>query len=174
MISTSKKLIRLLPDVVQRINQPSSQENHQIQQNAISTHIQMSGRETEPTSAAQRKIQEIRNSSGKSLNPNLQRKMEGAFGADFSHVRVHEDSNADISCKEISAKAYTSGNHIVARKSENIQNNPELLAHELTHTIQQGASPQIQRKSQKISERKPITVQNAVQKINYSTGCYCR
>lgn len=74
---------------------------------------------------------------------------ESRFGADFGHVRVHTDSSADMAARSIHARAYTRGNDIVFRKGEF---NPhsfagrKLIAHELTHVIQQGgATQQVQR-----------------------------
>src|SRR6266498_13001 len=62
------------------------------------------------------------------------------MGHDFSNVKIHTGTEAEKSAKDINAKAYTTGNNIVFNKS---QYNPasaegkKLLAHELTHVIQQ-------------------------------------
>lgn len=69
--------------------------------------------------------------------------MEGAFGADFSGVRMHVGGQADELSNRIQAKAFTTGNDVFVR-SQNYA--PEtragqtLIAHELTHTLQQGES----------------------------------
>jgi hypothetical protein len=65
---------------------------------------------------------------------------EPRFGHSFEHVRVHDDAAAHRSARAIGAKAYTVGNHISFVGG---QYNPgtlagrELLAHELTHVLQQ-------------------------------------
>jgi hypothetical protein len=60
--------------------------------------------------------------------------MEARFGADFSSVRVHTDSNAVQMNKELGAQAFAHGSDIYygAGKSPG---KDELTAHELTHTI---------------------------------------
>ena len=66
--------------------------------------------------------------------------MENAFSADFSSVRVHADSQASEMSKGINAKAFTYGNDIYFNSGEYSSNTKEgkkLLAHELTHTLQQ-------------------------------------
>lgn len=79
---------------------------------------------------------------GKSLDSSLQAKMGGAMGADLSGVRVHEDSASDALNTSIQARAFTTGSDIFFRQGEYQPGSTEgqkLLAHELTHTVQQGA-----------------------------------
>jgi hypothetical protein len=64
--------------------------------------------------------------------------MGSRFGADFSNVRVHTDSTAQAMCKDIGAQAFTHGADVYYGAGKAPGNN-ELTAHELTHTIQQGA-----------------------------------
>ncbi|MCM8529078.1 MAG: DUF4157 domain-containing protein, partial [Lentisphaeraceae bacterium] len=85
---------------------------------------------------------------GKTLDKNTQTEMESGFGADFSGVRVHTGQNAAQMSQSIGARAFTHGNDIYFNSG---QYNPEsregkhLLAHELTHTVQQGAAkPKVQ------------------------------
>ncbi len=83
--------------------------------------------------------------SGQPLEAGVQREMEGAFGADFDGVRVHHDAQADTLNRNVNARAFTTGNDIFFRQGEyapNSDGGQELLAHELTHTIQQGGSDQ--------------------------------
>jgi|GEM_PF-6577692 len=80
--------------------------------------------------------------SGRPLDAGLQGSMEQAMGADFSGVRVHADSNADILNRSLSARAFTTGQDIFFRQGAyqpSSQGGRELLAHELTHVIQQGS-----------------------------------
>jgi hypothetical protein len=72
--------------------------------------------------------------------------MEPRFGHDFSKVRVHTDAKAGDSARAIHALAYTAGNHIVfapARFAPGSQAGQKLLAHELTHVLQQSVGPQV-------------------------------
>jgi len=67
--------------------------------------------------------------------------MENAFSADFSRVRVHSDSEASEMSKGINAKAFTYGNDIYFRGGQyntGTSEGKQLLAHELTHVVQQG------------------------------------
>jgi Domain of unknown function (DUF4157) len=70
---------------------------------------------------------------------------EPRFGADFSGVRVHTDRTADTAARSVSALAYTRGSDIVFRQGQyqpGTSSGRTLLAHELTHVLQQGAASQ--------------------------------
>jgi hypothetical protein len=71
--------------------------------------------------------------------------MEARFGHDFSGVRVHTDALAARSAGAVSAHAYTVGSHVVfasGRYAPTSREGQRLLAHELTHVVQQeGARP---------------------------------
>lgn len=96
------------------------------------------------------------NSGGNRLTNRAKDFFEPRFGYDFSNVKIHNDSVAAKSAQSINALAYTSGNNIVF--SEN-QYSPEtdsgkrLLAHELTHVIQQ--NPLTKSKNPNQVQRKP-------------------
>jgi hypothetical protein len=77
-------------------------------------------------------------SSGQSLSPSTKEFMEGRFGVDFGHVRLHTDVQAHRAASEIHARAFTYGHHIWLGRGETDQN-MKLMAHELTHVIQQHA-----------------------------------
>ena len=82
--------------------------------------------------------------SGSPLPGDLQGFMGSRFGADFSQVRVHTDSQAAQLNRALSAQAFTHGSDIYmgeGRFDPGSSAGKHLLAHELTHTIQQGASP---------------------------------
>ncbi|HMH23458.1 MAG TPA: DUF4157 domain-containing protein [Puia sp.] len=69
--------------------------------------------------------------------------MENAFSADFSRVRLHRDQQAAEMNNEIQAKAFTNGNDIYFNQGEDPENGPggkQLLAHELTHVVQQSGA----------------------------------
>lgn len=94
-------------------------------------------------------------SSSGQLMPESSRKFfEPRFGHDFSGVRIHTDSVAAKSAQSVNALAYTSGNNIVfnsGQYSPESDNGKKLMAHELTHVVQQNSSSsgvqrQIQRK----------------------------
>jgi hypothetical protein len=80
---------------------------------------------------------------GQAIDDSVRAPMESAFGADFSGVRVHTDSTSDQLNNAVQAKAFTTGNDIFFKQGEynpGSSDGQKLLAHELTHTIQQGAA----------------------------------
>ena len=92
-------------------------------------------------------------SGGAPLPEPARSKMEGAFGADFSGIRVHTGPRSTELNNRIQAKAFTTGNDIFFRDGvpdATTGNGQELLAHELTHTIQQGAAAPINRSTDPI------------------------
>ncbi len=85
---------------------------------------------------------------GRPLDRRTRRRMEGSFGRDFGGVRVHNDATAHRSARSLQAKAYTVGDHIVfgaGRYSPDSHEGTRLLAHELTHTVQQRDGRHVQR-----------------------------
>ncbi|WP_439581599.1 eCIS core domain-containing protein [Dyadobacter bucti] len=101
----------------------------------------------EPATAPASVEQSISASKGKGapLPGKLQSSMGSAMGADFSDVRIHHDhSSADMS-NALNAQAFTHGKDIYFNRDKYnpaSKDGQHLLAHELTHTIQQGASAQ--------------------------------
>jgi hypothetical protein len=85
------------------------------------------------------------NGGGQSLPAGTLNEMNQAFGADFSRVKIHNDSSAVQMSKDIGAQAFTHGANIYfnqGKYSPDSAQGKSLLAHELTHTIQQGAVDQ--------------------------------
>ena len=82
---------------------------------------------------------------GQELPAQLRTPMEQALGADFRRVRVHSDTESDGMCRSIGARAFTAGEHIFFRRGDGAESSTSLLAHELTHVVQQhGAAGMIQ------------------------------
>jgi len=79
---------------------------------------------------------------GSPLPEGIRNQMESSFGADFSRVRIHTGSVAGKMNKQLGALAFAHGKDIyfnVGKFDVNSKKGQQLLAHELTHTIQQGA-----------------------------------
>lgn len=121
------------------------------------THIQrkqVSGNTSGPA-AAPPIVHEVLRSPGQPLDPAIRAFMEPRFGRDFSHVRVHSGPTAEKSARDVNAHAYAFDTHIVFgpnKYSPTTLAGKHLLAHELSHVVQQtgvhgkGKSPeQIQR-----------------------------
>jgi hypothetical protein len=78
---------------------------------------------------------------GQQLDERLREQMESTFGYDFSDVRVHASPEADGLNEEMGAKAFTTGEDIFFRQDAydpHSSGGQELIAHELTHVVQQG------------------------------------
>lgn len=88
-------------------------------------------------------VQEALASSGQPLDPATRGLMESRFGHDFGNVRVHTDGQASESARQIDAAAYTSGSDIVfgaGRYAPETAPGQRLIAHELTHVVQQSGA----------------------------------
>lgn len=73
--------------------------------------------------------------------------MESSFGRDLDHVRIHTSKDASESARAINAAAYTVGRDVVFASRQYAPETPggqHLLAHELTHIVQQGGGDWLQ------------------------------
>jgi hypothetical protein len=87
-------------------------------------------------------IDSVLRSPGQPLDPGTRRFFEHHFSRDFSHVRIHTDAAAAASADAVRSLAYTVGPHVVfaaGRHAPHDDAGKRLLAHELAHTVQQGA-----------------------------------
>jgi hypothetical protein len=83
-------------------------------------------------------------SAGRPLEERTQAEMESRLGTDFSDVRVHTDATAHAAAESVQAHAFTSGSHIVfqrGRYDTTSSAGKHMLAHELTHVMQQRSGP---------------------------------
>lgn len=79
-------------------------------------------------------------SGGQALDRGVRTQMESAMGVNFGGVRVHTDGEADHLNRELNARAFTTGQDVFFRSGEyrpGTSGGRELLAHELTHVVQQ-------------------------------------
>jgi hypothetical protein len=98
---------------------------------------------------------------GNALNENEKKFFEQRMGYDFSEVKIHTNTAASESAKNINAQAYTHGNNIVFASGQYqpaTHEGKKLLAHELTHIVQQNGyanSNRLQRKAE-FKKEKPV------------------
>lgn len=93
------------------------------------------------TTGVPRIVSDVLRSPGRPLDATTRTFMEQRFEQDFSHVRVHTDAKAAESARAVNAKAYTFGRDVVfgaGQYSTGTSSGQRLLAHELTHVVQQG------------------------------------
>ncbi len=113
--------------------------------------LQRSSAEASPSEQAPPIVDEVLSSSGGELEAAARNFMEDRFQHDFSDVRVHTDSRAAESARAVNARAYTVGRDLVFGPGQYAPHTSEgrrLLAHELTHVVQQGnnrLAPKLQR-----------------------------
>ena len=137
------------------VNQPGDayeQEAEQVAEQVMTTpehrpvsgalpRIQrFSGQSNGQTEAAPASVDQALASPGRPLEPALRQDMEQRFGYDFSRVRVHSGAAAEQSVRDVNALAYTVGHDIVFSAGQFVPGTHEgrrLLAHELTHVVQQ-------------------------------------
>ena len=111
--------------------------------------------------------------NGSPLPENTRSKMESGFGSDFSKVNVHTGPAAEEMNNSIGAKAFTHGNDIYFNKGEyqpNTSGGDRLLAHELTHTVQQTGG--VQKKSDSIQRatKKPDILKASAADLQNTTS----
>ncbi len=82
--------------------------------------------------------------ASQSLPPTVQHRMESQFGQDFSNVRVHTDPQSTVASRAVGAAAFTCGSDIYfspGAYQPQSESGLKLLAHELTHVVQQTQGP---------------------------------
>lgn len=113
--------------------------------------------------AAPSLVSDVLRAPGEPLDSTTRASMEARFGRDLSRVRVHADQRAAHSARGLNAQAYTVGEDVVFGAGQYRRGSSEgrkLIAHELTHVLQQGFAPRaIQRQPKKKDPpaKKPTT-----------------
>lgn len=138
--------------VVGASNDPLEQEADRIADQVMATPVhsyvnaappriqRFTGHTASQVGVAPASVERVLASSGRPLEPALQRDMGRRFGYDFSHVRVHTGADAEHSARDVTAHAYTVGNSIVFGQGQfapGTHTGQRLLAHELAHVVQQ-------------------------------------
>ncbi|MCC6443551.1 MAG: DUF4157 domain-containing protein [Armatimonadetes bacterium] len=127
-----------------RVSQPEDSEEREARSLAdIVLHTPLSADTTPRAPAASSSVTQpppaVRR-PGRFLDTNVRAEMEGRFGHDFAHVRIHTGGEAEESARRLRARAYTLGSHIVFGAGQYAPGSGSgrgLLAHELAHVMQQ-------------------------------------
>ncbi|MBD2248036.1 DUF4157 domain-containing protein [Nostoc sp. FACHB-888] len=162
---------RVAGQVMQRMSQPGTrqsiqrealpEEEDQLQMKSLADSItpvvqRKGGGGIAATSELETSIQQARG-GGQPLSNDIRQPMEQAFGTDFSSVKIHTDSRSDQLNQSVQARAFTTGQDIFFRQGEyspGSHGGKELLAHELTHVVQQNGGA-VQTKADQAIRRKP-------------------
>ena len=118
------------------------QEEPEEDEESIQTK-KISGQSSEVTPEIASNINALREGGGQPLLKTVRDFFEPRFGYDFSDVRLHTDYHAAETAQVIKARAFTVGKNVVfgaGQYSPDTIKGKRLLAHELTHTIQQSQS----------------------------------
>jgi hypothetical protein len=94
----------------------------------------------DPASEVPAVVHDVLGSPGKPLDSTMRNYFESRLGPDFSQVRVHTDGKAAESTRAVGALAYTAGHHVVLGSDQSLlgmARGNRLMAHELTHVVQQ-------------------------------------
>ncbi len=119
-------------EVLQRRQDGQALELHSLQR-------QLAELDEQATKPVMERIQ-ARRGGGNPLPAAVQRHLEQGLNHDLSRVRIHDDAEADKLAKGVNAVAFTTGTDIYFRSgtfNPNTKSGLELLAHEVTHTVQQ-------------------------------------
>ncbi|WP_103069653.1 eCIS core domain-containing protein [Aquimarina sediminis] len=156
------KLVQEKPEI-QRMENPEEEMVSKMEGDEEKEMINKMDEEQEDPKALQTKsdgtaqtaspkiTQQLKSKSGKGnpLSKAMQTEMEASFGTDFSTVNIHTDQDAVDMNKELGAKAFTHGNDVYfnsGKYSPDTTEGKRLLAHELTHVVQQ--NNQLKRKKE--------------------------
>lgn len=156
------RVMRIPEPSVQRQMEPEEEEEEMIQRKAIASQI---------TPLFQRQAlpeieREEDDSPGQSLDADTHAFMKSRFGHDFSQVRIHADVRAAESAQAVNALAYTVGQNVVFGRGQYTPSTlvgKQLLAHELTHVIQQTMMPSSHRAFSSVTAAEMEAQQNSQQ-----------
>ena len=125
---------------VKQMPEPGVHRQLEEEKEEILQTKEMHGQTSEVTTGIESRINAMRG-SGQPLPEFVRAFFEPRFGFDFSHVRIHAAIQAAETARVMKAQAFTRGHHIIFDAGEyapETSKGRELLAHELTHVVQQG------------------------------------
>jgi hypothetical protein len=133
---------------IQKKDEPLKEED-KLKAGAVQTKTEGS---TATASAQLSSRIESKAGTGNKLSGRVLHEMSTSFGTDFSQVNIHTDADAVQMNKELNAQAFTNGSDIYfnnGKYSPETSEGKELLAHELTHVIQQKGEEKFNVRNQK-------------------------
>lgn len=122
---------------------PKCQANHRSDKDEFLQRRRVNGNDAGPETAAPSIVHDVLRAPGRPLDASAKAFFEPRFGADFSQVRIHTDGRAAEAARSVNAQAFTVGRHVVFGAGQYASGSGigrRLLAHELTHVIQQDSA----------------------------------
>ena len=156
----AKRVLGQMKGAGEQSVQRQGMEEEELQMKSLQPQIGMEGGDV--SDEVQSSINGSRG-SGKSIEENVRSSMENAFGADFSDVRIHLGAESTALNDSMNARAFTTGNDIFFRQGEytpGSSSGKEILAHELTHVVQQTSPSPINRMDTKETPEREIGLEN--------------
>ena len=136
----TKPITTQITPLIRRQSEEEEEEEEPIQAKSNSSST------AEVSSSVESSINSLKG-RGQPLSESTRKYFEPLFGSDFSQVRVHTNSQAGNIAKSINAKAFTTGQDVVfnsGQYSPETSGGKHLLAHELTHVMQQSSGRSFQ------------------------------
>jgi hypothetical protein len=135
-----RAFLRSSENIQRKVSEPSNTEDEDEEEKLMQTRPAVACQAAPPTDS--KFDDEIKSLEGRGqpLPISLRHFLEPHFGHDFSQVRVHTDSKAAEIARVVNARAFTIGRNVVFGDGEyapGTSNGKRLLAHELTHVVQQ-------------------------------------
>jgi hypothetical protein len=155
LIQRQEEEEEVMPEVVAELQRQPEEEEEELQTQPDASQF------PKVSDNIENRIDSARG-GGQRLSDDIREPMAQAFNTDFSGVRVHTDSEANALNQQLSAKAFTSGQEIFFREGEynpNSDTGKTLLAHELTHVVQQRGHVHAQRHTWEHSTTRGQTIQ---------------
>lgn len=158
-------------DQVMRMPEPQVQRQAAVEEEPDEDMLQTKPLAAQITPLVQRKagtqqgtpapfsVDDMPRSSGRSLGAATRSFMEPRFGVDFGGVRLHTGAGAERAAAQLQARAFTYGQDIWLGRGAS-ESDRRLMAHELTHVVQQGAVHQGAARTQKVQRAETDTSGN--------------
>ncbi|RLC95497.1 MAG: hypothetical protein DRI39_00045 [Chloroflexi bacterium] len=138
---TSPQVQRQAPEEEEELVQAKAVQRQEEEEEEVQAKSDI-GRDMAVSSDIENRIEAARG-SGQQLPESVRASFEPVYGHDFNGVRVHADAEANALARQLSARAFTTGRDIFFREGEyrpGSDDGKKLIAHELTHVVQQSAS----------------------------------
>jgi phage-related protein len=145
----------------ERLHRPGHRKRHFEVREAQAELEGPQSREQQQIEAAQIERASRAPDPGDPLAPALRTELEQKFGRDLGHIRVHTGTDSSSAALTANAVAFTRGAHVYLA-APSLAREPHVMAHEITHTVHQGAAPNLRFAGQPRTAARGGTARHAV------------